>query len=71
MKIKTGNTYKCENGFVFEAVKNNLPYYKFSCKNKIGSFDGELTNCSETWTEDGIAYHNDCGYNVIFEYQGI
>lgn len=63
MKIQHGKTYKCKNGDVFTIKKNNLPYYCFSV-DKAHSFP---TNEHEVWTEEGIAYHDDCGYNFVEE----
>lgn len=58
MKIEEGKTYRCENGYIFTVRKNHLLRYKFS------SIDSEET---EVWTEQGVAYHDDCGYNFIEE----
>lgn len=63
MKVENGYTYKCENGYLVTLQRNNLPYYKFSCID--ASLDGVPVKCREVFTEDGIAYHDDCGYNII------
>lgn len=63
MKIENGCTYVCENGYLVTLERNQLPYYKFSC---VGaSFEGKIVDCTEKFTEDGIAYHNDCVYNIV------
>lgn len=65
MKLEPGKTYRCENGNIFTVRKNNLPFYCFS----VLESHSTPTNESEVWTEDGRAYHNDCGYNFIEEVQ--
>lgn len=63
--LVSGKIYKCENGYVVTVVKNNLPYYKFSAQSgRALNHEGKVVTCKEVWTEEGIAYHNDCGYNI-------
>ena len=74
MKLEAGKTYVCTNGVIVTLVRNSLPHYKFSCiglcvgRCAIDECDDEVY-CSEVWTEDGVAYHNDCGYNIAYEYK--
>lgn len=69
MKVQEGKTYVCQNGYIVTVVRNSLPYYKYSVAGKVATDDqGFTVDCSETWTEDGLAYHNDCGYNIVSEY---
>lgn len=63
MKIENGCTYKCENGYVVTLERNSPPFYKFSCV--AAWLDGVPVPCKEVFTEDGVAHHNDCGYNII------
>ena len=64
MQLQAGKKYVCENGIVFVARTTNLPHYKFGVVYAEDA-DGKPISCSEVWTENGVAYHNDCGYNVI------
>lgn len=63
MKIVCGKTYTCENGFTVKVKKSNLPYYKFKVDEAYDEQGIKIDWLSEVWTEDGIAHHNDCGYN--------
>ena len=61
VKVEDGGTYQCENGTWVKVKKNKLPYYKYSC----AEWSGKISAEGETWTEEGIAYHNDCYFNFI------
>lgn len=67
MKVEANKKYVCENLAIVELEKSSLPYYKFKAKSI--DWTGKLESCSEVWTEDGVAYHNDCGYNIICEFK--
>lgn len=70
MKLEAGKTYVCTNGVIVTLVRNSLPHYKFSCVGYYATDEcGDEVYCSEVWTEDGVAYHNDCGYNIAYEYK--
>ncbi len=65
-----GGIYECENGDIVKVRRNHLPYYCFSAIYIQYAGDIAHESCSETWTAEGVAYHNDCGYNItrlIFE----
>lgn len=62
MKIEEGKTYLLLNLAKVSFKRNNLPYYKFSIVESSEDF-----GVGEVFTEDGIGYHNDCGYEVIGE----
>lgn len=64
IKIKSGGIYKTKDGDIVKLVRNSLPYYKFKCV----EVNGLPNNCyGEVWTEEGKAYHDDCGYNIVEE----
>lgn len=65
IKVEAGKTYITANGYTVKLERNSLPHYCF----KAVSCDGDETNnCfGEVWTAEGIAYHNDCGYNLVRE----
>jgi len=68
MKLEEGKVYECKNGNKVKVKRSNLPYYKFTVKENLPSEEGFIdTNTSEVWNENGIAYHDDCGYNFIRE----
>lgn len=62
INIKSGSIYKTENGDIVKLVLNNLPYYKFKCV-EVNGVPGDCHG--EVWTEDGKAYHDGCGYNIV------
>lgn len=62
MQLELNRKYILKNGEVISFRRNSLPHYKFSAEvNK----DHYLFN--EVWTENGVAYHNDCGFSVLAE----
>ena len=63
MIIEDGKTYLCKNGEVVTVRRSNLPYYKFG----VLKLNGIKSDDTEVWSEDGIAYHDDCGYNFVKE----
>lgn len=64
MNVVELGTYKTENGYVVTVTKTCLPYYKFKAFKVTDEYGNECT-LSEVWTEEGKAYHNDCGFNFI------
>lgn len=62
MKIQVGVEYVLKNGEIVQFEKNSLPYYKFSAL-----VDPDHYLATEVWTEDGVAYHDDCGFSVVRE----
>lgn len=64
IKLEEGKTYITKNGDRVKVVKNRLPYYKFS--SDVGS---QHHLFSEVWTEDGVAYHDDCGFSFVAEHK--
>jgi len=63
MIIQEGHTYECKNGIVVTVRRSNLPFYKFT----VEKIDGITSKDSEVWSEEGVAYHDDCGYNFVSE----
>lgn len=63
MIVEEGKTYLCKNGCVVTVRRTNLPEYKFG----VAKMNGNDSNDSEVWTESGVAYHDDCGYNFVEE----
>lgn len=63
MKLQEFCTYRTENGYIVTVERSTLPYYKFRALR--ASIEGKDVKLSEVWTEDGIAYHDDCGFNIV------
>ena len=63
MKVISGNTYTCENGYTVTVKSSSLPYYKFKVESAYDECGTQCDWLSEVWTEDGKAYHHDCGFN--------
>ena len=65
--LEDGKKYLTESrGIVLIKKSNNYNgfHYKFTVDKWIDTDD---TNTTEVWNSKGIAYHNDCGYNIIKE----
>lgn len=69
MKLVDGGTYKTENGYLVTVRRNSLPFYKFSVEKAL-DVNGNACDMAEVWTEEGVAYHNDCGFNFVGYLQG-
>lgn len=69
MKLVDGGTYKTENGYLVTVRRNSLPFYKFSAKKALDP-DNKECEMFEVWTEEGVAYHNDCGFNFLGWHHG-
>lgn len=63
MEIISGEVYTCENGFTVKVKQSSLPYYKFKVDEAYDETGARVDWLSEVWTEEGKAYHHDCGYN--------
>lgn len=63
MLLENGKKYRCKNGTVITVKKNHLPHYCFS----VAKCHSTPLVESETWTKEGIAYHDDCGFNIVEE----
>lgn len=59
MILVEGKTYICENRVIVTVKRNSLPYYSFSATED---------HISEVWTKNGQAYHSDCDWNIIEEF---
>lgn len=62
MKIEHGKYYVTKSGELVQMRRNKLPYYCFSAMSSNASHLRD-----EVWTDAGVAYHNDCGYNILRE----
>lgn len=69
MKLVDGGTYKTENGYLVTVRRNSLPFYAFSAEKALDA-NGNACDMTEVWTGQGVAYHNDCGFNFVGCLQG-
>lgn len=69
MKLVDGGTYKTENGYLVTVRRNSLTFYKFSAEKALYP-DNKECELSEVWTEEGVAYHNDCEFNFVGSLRG-
>lgn len=64
ISVEEGKKYKTADGDIVQVRRNNLPYYCFSAV-EVNGVEGDCFG--EKWTSNGVAYHDDCGYNFIEE----
>ena len=65
VKMIDGGIYECENGDIVKVRRNNLPYYRFSAVYIQYAGETLQRESNEKWTDDGVSYHDDCGYNIV------
>lgn len=62
-QVQEGKQYYVDTGIMGKHIvtlkRNSLPYYKWSMDT------GPDFLKKEVWTDDGNAYHDDCGFNLI------
>ena len=63
--LVNGGIYECENGDIVKVRRNNLPYYCFSAIYIQYAGESIQRESSEKWTAEGVAYHDDCGCNIL------
>lgn len=62
IKLESGKTYITQSGIRVTLVRfSTILYYGFQ------SADPESIIYYEKWAENGKAYHDDCGYNIVSE----
>ena len=68
--IQPGKTYQCKNGAfvtISNGVNNGL-YYRHKASNVVHETEGiRDAGYHEVWTSEGVAYHYDCGWNIVRE----
>lgn len=67
-QLKEGQLYLLKNGYKVR-FKKNCPAIRYSWG--VVEVDGKPDNLyKERFREDGIGYHDDCGYKVVAELKG-